>query len=192
MRSSLDNLAFALARLKMDPPQNPKNIAFPIYEDKIKFEKQGRKSIEQLPEQAALIIENLQPFQRIGSQNEGFPYQDPLILLQQMNNDDKHQIPSVVIMTPEKIEHKFYMEFYSQEKATASFMHRPEHLIPGLMLAECVTTKPLKLVKGSCTVDAVVKLQTDKVSMEIIDLLWSLHNYVNLVASQFVVFFQDK
>jgi len=73
LRSALDNLAFALARLRCDPPPNPGRIAFPIFTDKSQFEKKARQSLEQMPGAAEQLIENLQPFNRDGSQRWVLP-----------------------------------------------------------------------------------------------------------------------
>ena len=82
LRTSLDNLAFALARLRCDPPEEPHRIAFPIYTDRALFERSGRGNIDQLLPEAASLVERLQPFQRNSSPELGTPDRDALVHLQ--------------------------------------------------------------------------------------------------------------
>src|ERR1044072_7268686 len=119
-RSALDNLAFALARIRSDPPQKPPRIAFPIFERKEEFESRGRSSIDQLPDEAAALIELIQPFQRDGSSKNGSPDLDPLVHLQWLNNTDKHRIPPIVLIAPKEISHSVQVEFGSEEDAAAN------------------------------------------------------------------------
>jgi len=107
LRSSLDNLAFALARLRQDPPTNPAAIHFPICQDRSTFEKSDRvrRSLDQIPAETASRVERLQPFQRNRSDEEGTPETDALAQLQWLNNNDKHRVPSVVLIAPTEVSH---------------------------------------------------------------------------------------
>jgi hypothetical protein len=119
LRSALDNLAFALSRLRRDPPRNPGGIAFPIYKDKSEFKKQGLRKLDQMPNAAAALIESLQPFQRRRPDVSDTPERDCLILLQLLNNIDKHRVPSVVFVAPVETCHSCVVKFCSAEDAEA-------------------------------------------------------------------------
>ncbi|WP_139178468.1 hypothetical protein [Janthinobacterium sp. OK676] len=193
LRSALDNLVFALARVKCDPPEKPISIAFPIYQDREKFEKDGRKKINQLPMAAAELIEKLQPFQRDGSHKFGTPERDALVLLQSLSNDDKHKVPSVVVLAPTEMGHDFDVSFYSDEDASANV--QPDvtvwvgPLLPGTVLMELRTNSPLKSVNGAFEGHAIVAIETPSGPVAVVQTLQALHQYTNLVASQFRAFF---
>lgn len=194
IRSSLDNLAFALARLRCDPPDNPNKISFPIYKDQAFFLKNGRRNIDQLPADAALLIEKIQPFQRYSSGQGDSPDKDPLTLLQELNNADKHQIPSIVFLATEKISFASDVKFYSEDDAKnnvpPNIIVNPEPLKVGSILYEWVTTKPIELAGGTGKVDASIALQTSRGNLELIDILKKLFQYTNLVTSEFIRFFR--
>lgn len=193
LRSALDNLAFALARLHRDPPEKPQRIAFPIYSDKAQFEKNGSNNIDQLSRAAALLIERLQPFQRDGSAALGTADRDALVLLQWLSNTDKHRVPSVVLIAPTEISHSFAAEFQSEEDAAANvppdatFWAGP--LKPGAVLIEYRTKHPLASASGKFDGKAIVALQTNLETTALVPTLQALNQYVALVCSQFSPFF---
>lgn len=194
LRSALDNLAFALARVRRDPPEKPNRIAFPIYQNRAKFEKDGRGNIDQLPPAAAALIEKLQPFQRDGSPAFGIPERDALVLLQSLSNSDKHRVPSVVVLAPTDLSHNFSVAFYSDEDASANvppdatIWAGPLH--PGVVLMELRTNKPLASVSGAFEGHAIVAVQTPSEPAAVAPTLRVLHQYTTLVVSQFGTFFQ--
>lgn len=194
LRSSLDNLAFALARIERDPPAKPRQVAFPIYIDKLEYEKNGsgQRQIAQLPSAARDLIYRMQPFQRTGP--DGMPDTDPLLLLQWLNNNDKHQVPAVVLLAPAEIRHQATCQFYSEEDAAANVP--PNGIVwggpikPGVVLFEHITTKPVKSVSGDFACRAVIALETPKEPAPLVKILLELHGYVALVVSQFRHFFE--
>jgi len=193
LRSALDNLSFALASLNRDPPERPRAIAFPIYTEKSLFEKNGRKNIDQLPQSAAELVERLQPFQRDGSPDHGTPDKDALVLLQWLSNNDKHQVPSVVLIAPTEISHSFSAVFQSEEEAAANvppdatFWAGP--LSAGAVLLEYRTKHPLASAGGKFEGKAIVALQTNSEPQAIVPALQALNQYVALVCAQFRPFF---
>jgi len=193
LRSSLDNFAFALARLKEDPPLRQKSICFPIYTKKEEFINNGRRNIDQLPSDASELIEKLQPFNRDGSEEFGRPEDDPLVILTELYNSDKHRIPSVVLITPTQIGQEVCVKFYTEEDASANIPPNATvwvgPLKPGAVLFEYKTTAPIESVEGKYDFEAVVGIQYKEQYLHIIPLLKQLHYYVNLVFSQFYKFF---
>lgn len=194
LRSALDNLAFALARVRLDPPEKPNRIAFPIYQDRGLFEKNGRGNIDQLPDAAAVLIERLQPFQRNGTPEFGTPDRDALVLLQSLSNADKHRVPSVVLLAPTDLSHNASTVFYSDEDASANVP--PDATIwagplqPGVVLIELRTNKPIESVSGKFEGHAIVAIQSPIESVAVAPTLMALHQYTALVISQFGSFFK--
>ena len=194
LRTALDNLAFALARLRKDPPERPNAIAFPIYRDKGTFEKTGRRNIDQLPPEAARQIERIQPFQRDGGVTEGTPEQDPLLKLQWFNNMDKHRVPSVILLAPTEIGHGHEVEFRTEEEAAANAppnvtIHAGP-LEPGAVLFEMRTKHPLAKVKGTTEFRAVIAVETEQQPVAIESLLPAVAYYTSVIVNVFRPFFQ--
>jgi hypothetical protein len=193
IRSALDNLAFALARLKKDPPDNPNMISFPIYQDKAQFEINSKKSLSQMSDDAAEQISLLQPFQRTGTSDWGLPENDPLLLIQWLNNSDKHRIPSIVLLAPIEIAHSVTVEFQKEEDAFANVP--PDTTIwggpmfPGAVLLEHRTKHPIASVKGIFNGKVAVAFQTNKEPLPVDEVIPKLGYYVDLVVSQFRPFF---
>ncbi len=193
LRSALDNLAFALSRLQCDPPQNPKIIAFPIYKNEKKFDEGGRSRIKQMPAEAASLIEQLQPFQRERDDVEGTPDTDALIMLQELNNEDKHRVPLIIRVAPTEIHHACMIQFYNGEDlktnippdATSSF----DALCPGLVLLEYKTDRPIAKVSGSFYGTAIVAIQTAHGRPSADLTLRKLNYYTALIVDYFRDFF---
>ena len=194
IRSALDNLAFALARIENDPPKDPGKIAFPIFLEKSKFENNGRDKLSQLPEKAAKLIGMLQPFTRDGSAQHGTPESDALLLINNLSNSDKHRKPSIIFMAPTKLVHNFLVVFRSDQDAIDSEPHHikisPGSLEHGKVLIEYTTNSPVEKVVGSLVGTAVVLLETPNGPLELIQLCKGMHYYTSLVVSQFDHFFK--
>lgn len=196
LRSALDNLAFALARLRTDPPEKPNLIAFPIFQDKHEFEKNGRRSINQLQDAAAALIEKLQPFQRDGSSVLGTPDRDALVLLQWFSNADKHRAPSIALLAPTNIGFEGGVEFLSDVDASANVP--PDATVwagplsPGIVLIEYRTKHPVASVNGKVECKAIVAIKGIHELAPMVDTLHALNQYTALVVSQFQPFFQQS
>jgi hypothetical protein len=193
LRSALDNLAYALARLKKDPPDRPKSTAFPIYSDRALFEKNGRRNIVQMHADAALQVERIQPFQRDGGSTEGSPNQDPLLTLQWFNNTDKHQVPSVVLLASAEIGHGHQIEFRTEEERAANTppdVTIDNRLVPGVILYEMRTKHPLVAVRGETQVHAVVAIETEAEAVSVDQLLPLIAGYTESIVNIFRAFFE--
>ena len=193
LRSALDNLAYALARLERDPPAFPGKIAFPIFTDEASYNAKGRRCINQLPQASVDLIERLQPFQRDGSPEFGIAASDPLVVLQWLSNTDKHRVPSVVLIAPTELAHNMAVHFYSDEDASANVP--PDATIwagpleAGVTLIELRTTSPVESVSGRYDARATVAIQCEDRLEPIGPLLMSLHRYTALVVAQFNAYF---
>jgi len=196
LRSSLDNLAFALARLKEDPPSHPNQISFPIFQEEVEFVKKSKSKIsQQLSANAADMIEKIQPFQRLNPNIDGEPHTDPLVLLQWFNNIDKHRIPTVLLMSPTgEIQKSVTVEFYSAEDAALNVPPQVEFfgypIKTGAILMKHKTNKPISKVNGEFSLGANVSVQGLNGIESVEPLVRQLHYYTALIVDQFRVYFQ--
>ncbi len=189
LRSALDNLAFGLARLHCDPPTRPRVIAFPIFLKEAEFRGKAGPALDQMPAQAARLIETIQPFKRDGSPMSGVPDSDGLVFLNMLSNADKHQVPSVVLMAPTGVEFDGQVEFYSEEHARlntppdTTFFGDP--IARGSILLEHRAKNPISKVKGSFRVPLAISLRTPRGILRLEQTLPGLESYANLVVDQF-------
>src|SRR5207245_7717261 len=90
-RSALDNLVCALIR-RHDLFHRCKSRAFPICDTDDKYAKRkAQGDLDGVPALAITFIDNLQPHIRGNT-----AHQDPLWLLNELSNQDKHRVPTVV------------------------------------------------------------------------------------------------
>lgn len=189
LRSLLDNFAYSLARIKQDPPAKPRHLYFPISLRREDFERNKEKSLEQFPDNAKLIIEKLQPFNRDGSEEFGKPENDLLFLLNELNNQDKHRTPTLVLIVPFNIDFNAKVIFETDEAANANIP--PDSTVDigplesGKILFEHRTKNPIKSVEGNFNIQAKVGIQLNNEYVDIIELLKHMNQYINLVLVQF-------
>ena len=192
MRSTLDNLAFALARLRLDPPPVPGKVSFPICTTKAAFRNGGKAGLMQLPVAARDRIAKLQPFNRDGS--DGQPDRDQLVLLNWLSNVDKHRMPTVVAAAPTEISHEVSAEFFSEADAIAAgapqIVMRPE-LTEGSVLLEWTTTIPIEGINGKFDGKVQVFLKSQHNADHLVDTLVALHNYLRVVVGDLASFFVE-
>ncbi|RKE80249.1 hypothetical protein [Rhizobium sp. AG855] len=195
LRTALDNLVYALARIVLDPPAKRNSIQFPICETHEEFSKQAKKYLQQLPLDAVILIEKLQPFQRLKPDVEGNPNTDPLVLLRDLSNNDKHRIPIFPTIIPsESINLSSRVEFFSEEDASSNVP--PDitvYLGPlaiGTVVIEHKTNKPVHSAAGEFNFEASVVLQLKYGFEGLEKTLRHLHWYTNLVTDQFRYFFR--
>tara|TARA_R110002049_G_scaffold69023_1_gene178831 strand:+ start:793 stop:1590 length:798 start_codon:yes stop_codon:yes gene_type:complete len=189
LRSSLDNLVYALARIKQDPPKNPRVIKFPIYQDESQFNGQSKSTLDQLSDQSSDLIRKIQPFQRNNQNVEGKPEDDPLVLLNWLSNFDKHQIPINIHLPPNSIAHSAGVEYYSNEEASLNVppdvVVWVDKLIPGTVLMEYRSKHPIKRVEGNFNLVTTVSIDIKGTLIPLLDVLPYLTNYTNLILNQF-------
>ncbi|MCE0722803.1 hypothetical protein [Legionella resiliens] len=193
LRSILDNLAFSLAKLKMDPPINPHKIFFPIYDIEELFKKKKNELGRQFSTEVINKFELIQPFHRNNPSVEGSPEIDPLILLQWISNNDKHRIPSISLLMPQEFQHSPSVEFYSDEDAALNVppvvIHHAGFLEPGVVIMENITNRPIKSVRGNYKFQATLVIPLKKGYEPIDQILKHLRWYVGLVVNEFKQFF---
>lgn len=190
LRSALDNLAFALARVQQDPPKDPKAITFPIYDDGKKFHAQTGKILGQLPVAAAEMMRKIQPFNRNadGELTKTSDW-DKLILLQKFSNGDKHRIPPLALLKPKGMDSSFTVSFTDDEKAACFNPSDTEiwagPLFAGVVIIEHKWEHPLVTLKGECSFKAKLQFQCDDNFYDLDWIVPSLYNYTSKVAKEF-------
>jgi len=195
LRSLLDNLVFALASIETVTPRKPDSLFFPIVKDQNNFFNNKRiiKCLKQLPSEVAELITKIQPFQRNDPNVQGKPEQDPLVLLQWFNNNDKHRVPVITLVAPKEIAPTFAVEFYSDQDADLNVP--PDITIwadqykPGTVILEQRTNCPIKSVAGRLECKVVLSIKTINELNPVDKVVVYLLNYVKLVVNEFIRFF---
>ncbi len=93
LRSSLDHLAFALTVANTQgslPATLERSCEFPIFSTEERFQKSAGRAVGGIAEDARRVIADLQPYQR--GKDFGI---DPLWLLHELSNIDKHRRPAL-------------------------------------------------------------------------------------------------
>ncbi len=118
LRSSLNNMVYDIAVWTgVTDARALRRVQFPICATRIAW--QGEKSrVECLPAEYVTAIEAIQPFQR-GEAEEDLQG-DLLLVLQKLDNQDKHHLQITPHIQPMGIEHDLSMEFETEEGAAAS------------------------------------------------------------------------
>lgn len=117
------------------------------------------------------------------------------MLLQWLNNSDKHQVPSIVLIAPTEIAHSASIIFYSDEDASANVP--PDATIwagplkPDVVLLEHRTNRPVKLVSGKWEGHAIIAMQTNHELVSVEKTMLLLCNYTALAVDQFRGFFEQ-
>jgi hypothetical protein len=198
LRSALDNLAFALARLQQDKPAYAEVIHFPIFQDRAAFNKALNKkksrvtqSLGQMPAGAASLIERLQPFQRDKAEIPGTPDSDPLVILQWLNNEDKHRVPSVVLVVPSEMKYSCIFKFEGPgENKMLDTIKSFEPLQPGMVISEHQSGRQLAEAHVTAFGEALVTIQSEQKREPVDKLMCGLSDYTAQVVDQFRGFFK--
>jgi len=190
IRSSLDNLVFALARLQEDPPSKPKRLSFPVYTNRSDFEGRVKPVLTELIEGDALsIIEALQPFQR-SNEPGGSAENDLLYALSEINNSDKHRMPINAVVNIPEASHVALAYFGSDELASMnvppdySMFAGPAKIGTVLMSGRFKT--PVVSMSGNFLLKVELSLDINGRSVGLIDTMSKSHLYASNVISLFL------
>jgi hypothetical protein len=196
VRSALDNLTYALARLKCDPPPKPRYIQFPISVTAADFAQNTKGLLPQLPDAAATALRDIQPFQRSGRTQdgvcEGMPQDDPLLLLHRINISDKHRAPVAATLATSAMNFAGGVEFASEEAAGQNVQPNIEVILPlreGEVFFRWRTKNPIVKVNQTFDVRANVSLVAGEDLVELGPTLVRLTGQVRLILEYFRPFF---
>jgi hypothetical protein len=163
LRSALDNLCFSAARLKCDPPPDPIGIQFPICDMEAVYRDRAPRTLLQLPDEAAKLLEHFQPFQ--SGEPEAIK-RHSLLVLQHLSNQDKHRIPQVALLRVAQHDHQQTLQFESEAEATAWVSEPPEIVIEGgpvwggSALMTVKSNRPAGKIHGRLSLEAVPAIDT--------------------------------
>lgn len=87
LRSSLDNMVWALAEPTLLTPAQQRNIRFPILSDERRWHEATKKQLRSVPEKFMARVYEAQPFHAAPG-----PETSPLTGLQDLSNADKHRL----------------------------------------------------------------------------------------------------
>lgn len=189
LRSALDNLIFACARIKSDPPTDPRALKFPIIQDRTQYQNAARKIAPQLPRQISELLEKIQPFQRDQANVGGEPEYDPLVLLNWISNHDKHRMPIPFLIPPSEIHFSQACKFESEEDACANtppdVLIHTKPLEHDEIVMEYRTKHPVQWVQGNFTITANVAFESHKGVRGFNEAINQLTWYTGLVIDEF-------
>ncbi|MNO74992.1 hypothetical protein D3C76_660160 [compost metagenome] len=195
MRSSLDNLVYALARLQEDPPSNPRKLSFPVYTEKSSFEGRAKPALAKLLSGDALrIIEALQPFQR-DSEPGGSGENDLLYAISEINNSDKHRLPISALVNIPELNHVAVMDFGSAELAALNVP--PDYSMfsgaakVGTVLMSGRFKTPVVSMSGNFLLKVELIIDINGRAVGLLDLISKSHFYVSNVVSLFLPQFKS-
>lgn len=194
LRSSLDNMAYALARLKSDPPVDAWQVAFPIFICRKKYEEKwpARKLERIFHADAIEVITSIQPYGRTGG-DDGNPNSDPLNLLASLNNADKHRLPNLVVFAQENINFTGVVEYRSPEEAEAegppNTIFNIDPLVPGLTFLDVTTNHPIVKIHGAFNIQGRIMLELDGQYYDVVSYLNMTRVYVATICNLFDRFF---
>ena len=196
LRSALDNLAYAMARLKKDPPDKPKAIEFPISLTEQAFNQTTKRMLPQLPSDIADALRAMQPFQRAGrvlnGVYEGMPSDDPLLLLHRINISDKHHVPVAATLLPKEMHFSSLGEFESDEAAARNVPPKVEIVLPlrrGQVFCRTITADPLVQISQTFQIQGHIALMAGEDVIEMEPALRHLAQQVRIVIEYFRRFF---
>jgi hypothetical protein len=163
LRSALDNLCFSAARLKCDPPADPRGVQFPIFDTKVAYNDSAARTLRQLPDTAVHLLEHFQPFQK-GAADE--IQKHSLMALQHLSNQDKHRIPQVALLRVHQRDHRQELTFESNIEAEEWIAAAPHFVIEGgpiwagSTLISVTCSRPAGRIRGTVTVEAFPVIDT--------------------------------
>ena len=189
LRSTLDNLIFFCAKQHLDPPNNPRNLYFPIFTDKQNFSERAKQIISQLEPIVSELVEKIQPYHRAKPEVEGTPEVDPLVTLNFLSNFDKHRMPIPFLVPPQEISFQQTCEFYSDEDASANIppnvVIHVDALKHGKTVMEYITNCPIKVATGKFEIKAKVAIEVNGYTRDIFEVIEQLRWYSRIIVDEF-------
>ena len=194
LRSSLDYLAFALARKVCDPTPNPRSIAFPICDDEMYYKsKKNIKFINQVTKEMAELIEAFQPYKHNTKFQKRTAENDLLLMLQKINDFDKHRLPLDVYLVPENININGEFHIDNADILSEKTTINTGPIYPNMVIMESRSEKPFEeKMKLQVSYQAFISLLIDGKPYEIIEILSKLGTQTSIVIDYFRKFFEEK
>jgi hypothetical protein len=189
LRSTLDNLIFAVARIKADPPSKPKDLSFPICNNEENYRNQTKKIFYQIPSFLELEILKLQPFIVSKDPKNVGKTLDSLSIVQNLNNSDKHRVPIILQAIFNEIRFDGSFEFendnaesFIDEKSEFAKFHT---LKPNTAIFEFKTLEKIEKMemKFNIKLEIAIEYPTKNLNIEI---LKNIYNDVCFVVEKLI------
>lgn len=131
LRSALDNLVVSIAcQSGVKSKKKLNSLHFPIYQTESEYSGESEKKIGPLPETFKKAIHSVQPFHRTGQEHG--PDADPLVLLNLLDNNDKHHLQVKPIFNAQSLMHDVQIHFETEEDADKGMHSEMEIFVPPL------------------------------------------------------------
>lgn len=118
LRAALENYLVSIARESgVTESKDLRRIQFPIAASSKEW-KESASRIANLPQPVRAVIQQVQPFNR--GESPAALRGDPLLLLRDLSNRDKHQARVITTMVPAQLQQAAAVEFETEEGAAAS------------------------------------------------------------------------
>ncbi|MFI0937443.1 hypothetical protein [Streptomyces sp. NPDC021020] len=183
LRSSLDGLVWQFAHIDGRTPPNPRALQFPVIRDQSKWADARKRNLQTVPDLVAERIELLQPFNRPAEDIS----KDPLVLLSDLNNTDKHRSNMVVETKIHGISQRMQVVFENPEKANQNLPPRlilhASPISDGGLVMELETRNPMTSVIGEFSPSFQFTLETSNGHAEVTSTLKQLADYVGQVGA---------
>lgn len=184
LRALLDNAVVTIGKHAGLTSSELKKLQFPIAGSKKEWAS-AKSRVRTLPEAYRQAIENVQPFQReLGGE---MPEQDLLLLLRDLDNEDKHHLQVQPQISRTEINHKFGMQFETEQDAARSVppdvtIYVDAFFVDGATLMRQVTKGRIRTVTGELDVWAQVNVvPPDRPAASITEVLGMLCFYTGTV-----------
>jgi len=181
LRSALDYAVWDLANRNSHLVLKPRRIQFPIVEKATNWPNKSKTALQGIEPEIVALIKNLQPFNKLEDVNAV----NALLLLHNLNNQDKHCSIVVMPITPQSLSHGLEMEYDSDEAAARNTPENFKWNVPLFTnndwLGEFRTLDPIVKVKGKLDWQIEFWIETTHGRLPLFQTLESLIVSVNQV-----------
>ena len=183
LRSLLDNLVMTITRSpESDTPKNLKLVKFPICGSPKEWA-DSRSGISHLPEKYRARIEAVQPF------NREEPTKDALLLLRDLDNENKHYLQVKASLLPREMTHTVAVEYENEADAAKNIPPKVEAFEPALVDGELLlsqkTESRIASVQGKWEVGGIITVRINDENYPVA-ILSGLCDYIGTVFSYVV------
>ncbi|MGW1464062.1 hypothetical protein ACWCPT_06875 [Streptomyces sp. NPDC002308] len=179
LRSSLDACVWEFAHIDGNIPAKPTQLQFPVVRDRKDWEKARATRLQTVPKEVIERIEMAQPFNRPEEEID----RDPLMILTELNNLDKHRASIELSIEPDSINQNFSAKWGTEEEADRNAPPSITYHFPkptdGALLVDASFLDPVEEVRGGFAIGMNMKVQTGIGPQNLILLSSGLINSVN-------------
>jgi hypothetical protein len=181
LRSALDACVWDLATMSGLPIVKPQRLQFPLVLDRAKWQQEAADRLRGIDPDLVERLAALQPFNQPEDERAG----DALLLLHQLDVDDKHRSNVVVRFAPVAMGFESSVEFADAQAVERNVppdttVHEAD-ATDGALLLEHRTRDPIVKVGGNTSVTFGVNLETARGLVPVVETLANLVGYTLMV-----------